>query len=63
VLHSAGYRVAAVPRVAHSVASASNRGVSGADSELTFLTVLSGGPRHRKADDEVPCDLAVTMRA
>jgi hypothetical protein len=26
-----GYRVAGVPRVAHSVASASNRGVSGAD--------------------------------
>jgi hypothetical protein len=31
--------------------------------ELTFLTGLAGGPRRRKADDEVPCDRAVTMRA
>ena len=35
----------------------------GLDPELTFLTGLAGGPRRRKADDEVPCDLAVTMRA
>jgi hypothetical protein len=33
------------------------------DPELTFLTGLAGGPRRRKADDEVPCDRAVTMRA
>jgi hypothetical protein len=33
------------------------------DPEPTFLTGLAGGPRRRKADDEVPCDRAVTMRA
>jgi hypothetical protein len=33
------------------------------DPELTFLTAPAGEPRCRKADDEVPCDRAVTMRA
>ena len=38
-------------------------GASQIDPELTFLTGLVGEPRRRKADDEVPCDRAVTMRA
>ena len=33
------------------------------DPELTLLTAPAGEPRRRKADDEVPCDRAVTMRA
>jgi hypothetical protein len=33
------------------------------DPELTLLTAPAGAARCRKADDEVPCDRAVTMRA
>ena len=33
------------------------------DPQETFLTGPAGEPRCRKADDEVPCDRAVKMRA
>jgi hypothetical protein len=36
---------------------------SQSDPELTFLTAPAGEPRCRKANDEVPCDRAVTMGA
>ena len=33
------------------------------DPEPTFMTAPPGEPRRRKADDQVPCDRAVTICA